>query len=120
MRLLALLPLLTAAAAAADDPPLAAFQDLQARPPFVASRRATAVTTRLSASSLRLSGLVTEQGRAIALIRSDDRKGETRISAGASLNGWSVLSISAGGLELSAAGQRRHVALKQAIPPSPE
>ncbi|HMA52498.1 MAG TPA: hypothetical protein VKP60_22210 [Magnetospirillaceae bacterium] len=119
MKLLALLTIFAASAVLAEDPPLAAFADLQQRPPFVASRRAAAVTTRLSATSLRLSGLVTEQGRAIALIRSDDRKGETRIGAGASLNGWTVLSITVGGLELSAAGQRRHVGLKQAIPPSP-
>ena len=62
---------------------------------------------------------MTEEGRTIALIRSDERKGETRIGAGASLNGWTVLSITASGLELAAAGQRHHVGLKQAIPPSP-
>lgn len=119
MRKLLLLALLAALPAAAEDPPLAAFSDLLQRPPFAASRRPSAATTELSAASLRLSGLVTEQGRTIALIRSDDRKGETRIGAGASLNGWTVLSIGAGGLELSAAGQRQHVGLKQNIPPSP-
>jgi hypothetical protein len=119
MRALLLVPILASFPAAAEDPPLAAFSDLLQRPPFTASRRPSAATTELSAASLRLSGLVTEQGRTIALIRSDDRKGETRIGAGASLNGWTVLSISSNGLELSAAGQHQHVGLKQAIPPSP-
>lgn len=120
MKRLALILLLPASAALADDPPLTAFPDLLARPPFISSRRPTAATTLLNAASLRLTGLVTEGGKTIALIRSDERKGETRIGAGASLNGWSVAAISARGLELSAAGQRRHVGLKQAIPPSPE
>ena len=119
MRLALLLPLFAALPALADDPPLAVFSDLLQRPPFAATRRPSAATTELNAASLRLSGLVTEQGRTIALIRSDNRKGETRIGAGASLNGWTVLSINAKGLELSAAGQHQHVGLKQPIPPSP-
>jgi hypothetical protein len=120
MKRLLLIPLLAAGAAMADDPPLASFSDLVARPPFIASRRRTAPTASLNAASLRLTGLVVEEGKTVALIRSDERKGETRIGAGASLNGWSVVSIGAKGLELSAAGQRRHVGLKQGIPPSPE
>lgn len=99
---------------------MAAFSDLLKRPPFIASRRPAAPAAQLNAASLRLSGLVTEQGRAIALVRSDDLKGETRISAGAILNGWTVITIKASGLDLSAAGQSRHVGLKQAIPASPE
>jgi len=121
MRRAALLAVLLALpASAADDPPLTVFGDLAQRPPFVASRRPTAGATQLNAASLRLTGLVTELGRTIALVRSDEKKGETRIGTGATLNGWSVTAIDRSGLDLQAAGQRRHVGLKQPIPPSPE
>jgi hypothetical protein len=119
---LLLLALAGFTSARAEDPPLSSFDDLLHRPLFSASRHAAAgaAATRLSSSSLRLTGLVTEAGRHIALIRSDEPRSEARIGPGASLNGWLVTTISSSGLDLTAAGQQRHVALKQMIPPSPE
>jgi hypothetical protein len=104
----------------AEEPPLASFDALTSRPLFTPGRRSVAPAARLNAASLRLTGIVTEQDRSVALVRSDEMKSEVRISAGASLNGWLVAAITAKGLDLMAAGQRRHIGLKQPIPSSPD
>jgi hypothetical protein len=114
--------ILAVAGANAEDPPLASFDGMQQRPLFTPSRHAaTAISaTRLSAAGLRLIGLISESGRTIGLIRSDEQKGDVRIGPGASLNGWVVTQIGRDGLDLSGGGQQRHVGIKQMIPASPE
>jgi hypothetical protein len=102
-------------------PPLASYRDLLQRPLFSPSRRPTAIAAaHLASASLRLTGLVAESGRTIALIRPQDQTGEVRVGPGASLNGWQVAAIDAHGLELVAGRNHLHVRLKQLIPPSPE
>ena len=100
----------------AEEPPLASFDALTSRPLFTPGRRSAAPAARLSAASLRLTGIVTEQEHSVALVRSDEMKSEVRISTGATLNGWLVSAITAKGLDLAAAGQHRHVGLKQVVP----
>ena len=103
-------------------PPLANYGELLRRPLFTPTRRpaATAAAAQLASSSLRLTGLVAEPGRTVALIRMDERKSEVRVGLGASLNGWQVAAIDGKGLDLTAGRQHFHVGLKQVIPPSPE
>jgi hypothetical protein len=104
------------------DPPLASFSDLLLRPPFTPARRpisAPAAAT-LSARALRLTGVVSENDRTTALVRSDEQKSDVRVGPGAHLNGWQVTGIDAGGIDLVAGRQRLRVRLKQMIPPAAE
>jgi hypothetical protein len=114
--------MLTALPALGDQPPLESYHDLLQRPLFTPSRRPSLAPTaaRLAGASLRLTGLVTLNGKTIALVRADEQKQETRIGLGASLNGWQVTAIDSHGLDLLAGRQHLRVRLKQAIPPSPE
>lgn len=122
MRTLPWLLALIALPAVADLPPLESYHDLLQRPPFTPSRRPSAAPSvaRLAAASLRLTGLVAQSGKTIALVRADEQKQETRIGLGASLNGWQVTEIDGHGIELLAGRQHLRIRLKQAIPPAPE
>jgi hypothetical protein len=121
-RLALLLAWLAGGALAEEPPPLSSYGDLLQRPLFSPTRRPSAAlpAAKLAGAALRLTGLVTEEERTIALIRAEEQKSEVRIGPGASLNGWQVASIDGRGLELVAGRQHLHVGLKQAIPPSPE
>ena len=114
MKKLALLILLPLAAFAQDD-------ELARRPLFAQSRRPDlAPAARLNSASMRLTGVVTEAGRRVALIHIEEQRGEQRVGPGASLNGWQVTAIDGRGLDLAAAGQQIRVTLKQPIPLAPE
>jgi hypothetical protein len=108
--------ILAASLVRAEEPPLASFDALTSRPLFTPGRHSAAPAARLNAASLRLTGIVTDQDRSVALVRSDEMKSEVRISAGATLNGWQVSAITSKGLDLAASGQHRHVGLKQVVP----
>jgi len=106
-----------AAATSADLPP-GSFGDIVTRPLFARSRhRAALRTANLSASSLRLAGLVVEDGRPIALVRPDSGR-EVKIGPGALLNGWRVADIDSRWMDLAKDGRRVRVTLKQPIPPA--
>ncbi len=100
--------------------PAGSFSDLVTRPLFSSSRRGALVqAATIAASSLRLTGLIAEQGRTIALVSLDGGQKEVRIGPGATLNGWRVAAIDAKGLDLAKDGEQRRVTLKQPIPPAP-
>ena len=104
-------------AAAPADIPSGAYSDIAARPLFTPSRRGSGVrAAAVAASSLRLVGLVADQGRTIALVSLDGGRSEVRVGAGASLNGWRVASIDRKGLDLAKDGRQIRVTLKQPIP----
>jgi hypothetical protein len=100
--------------------PAGSFPDLTGRPLFAPSRRGALLqAATVASSSLRLTGLIADQGRTIALVSLDGGRNEVRIGLGASLNGWRVAAVDGKGLDLAKDGQHLRVALKQAIPPSP-
>lgn len=120
--ILAMLSLTASARGQEMAPPLAAYHDLLARPPFTPSRRPSPIANvaKLASSSLRLTGLVTESGKKIALLRSDEQKSEVRVGLGASLNGWQLAAIDGQGIELSNGRELLRIHLKQIIPPASE
>lgn len=98
--------------------PPGSFPDLVTRPLFSPSRHGALLPAAMvAASSLRLTGLIAEQGRTIALVSLDDGRSEVRIGPGATLNGWRVAAVDGKGLDLAKDGQHLRVALKQRIPP---
>jgi len=105
-------------AAPAAEIPAASFPDMVTRPLFTPSRHGAVFhAASLASASLRLAGLVAEQGRTIALI-SPDGGHEVKVGPGASLNGWRVAGIDGQGMDLAKDGRRLRVSLKQPIPPS--
>jgi len=104
------------ASAADGDIPAGAFPDILTRPLFTPSRHLAVLrAASLASASLRLTGLVIEKGRTIALI-SPDHGHEVKIGPGASLNGWRVAGIDSKGIDLAKDGKRLRVSLKQPVP----
>jgi Tfp pilus assembly protein PilP len=125
IRRLLILLLLSGVAVAQEPsslPPLSTFNDVAQRPLFSPSRRpqAVAATAKLSSASLTLTGIVTEQGKKIALIRMAEQRTEVRVGPGASLNGWQIATIDDRGIDLAHGPRHLHVLLKQGIPAAPE
>ena len=103
-------------AASAADMPATAYQDIAARPLFTPSRRRALLNAAaLASSSLRLTGIVAQQGRTIALV-SPEGGHEVKVGPGASLNGWRVTGIDGKGIDLTKDGKRLRVPLKRPIP----
>jgi hypothetical protein len=104
-------------------PPIEQFHATVDRPLFEPSRHARPspaglAAANLSASSLRLTGLVKgDSGRTIALVMDGDRQTETRVGVGSDLNGWTVSAIDGRGMDLTAGRRRTRVLLKQLVPP---
>jgi hypothetical protein len=117
-------PIVTARPAPAFAlPPTEAFQDIEARPLFWASRRPIAAADGPAAAppDLVLLGVVRDEEDAIALIRHGQPPHVERVKEGAALEGWIVSEVALNGVVLVRGGTRAELKPKPAppAPPSP-
>ncbi len=131
MGLLALLAGLSAAlpAAAFEMPPRDSFEASVQRPLFFPGRRAgppptsagpaeAAAVPDVAPAGLRLIGLaVDSRGRAVAVLRGEGADGpERRVTAGDTVQGWTIESVGRGMLVLTQAERRTTVPIAGILP----
>jgi hypothetical protein len=101
--------------------PLEAYQDIEARPLFWASRRPIAAAGGAAAapSGLALLGVVEGKGETVALIRHGQPPRVERVHEGATLEGWTVTKVALGGVVLVSGGTEAELKPKAAPPTVP-